>query len=84
MKWEKEFLRLAGFLLLCRYQVIHGRKCTEVRGHVKAETPRLFMEISYLGMQDSALEMDLLLKEVRRDTNHLVQRQATGRLKQLH
>ena len=44
-KWEREFLKLAGFLLLSRYQVIHGKKCTEVRGYVAVASPRLFLEV---------------------------------------
>lgn len=52
---EKEFFRLAGFFLLSRYQLM-GNETSEF-GYTN---DLAMLELSYLGMQDSALEMQLL------------------------
>ena len=65
-KWESEFFRLAGFMLLSRYQVVNGEVCTEHHGHSTDTTKLLFHQLSYVGYKDSIGEMKLLLKEVRR------------------
>ena len=62
LQQEKEFFKLAGFMLFSRYQVVSGRKLHVVNGHVKPQNPRLFLELSLLGYTDTVIEMELLLK----------------------
>jgi hypothetical protein len=64
MKWEEEFFRLAGFMLLSRYQVVNGEACTEHIGHSRDTSSLLFHQLSYVGYKDAIGEMKLLLMEV--------------------
>jgi hypothetical protein len=60
---EKEFLILAGFMLLCRWQLM-GNDVEVFSGkHYFSVGGRDHIEISLLGYTDSAVEMELLLKE---------------------
>ncbi len=59
MKWEKEFFRLAAFMLLSRNAIFQG-KSLHPKWHAKP--PQKHLEISLLGYTDTVLEMKMLLK----------------------
>jgi len=61
LQHEKEFFKLAGFMLLCRFQLYNGYQCTHIRGHTKNNVEPLFTQMSYLGYSDSKGEIRLLL-----------------------
>ena len=65
VKFEREFFKLAGFMLLSRYQLIHCKQCTGVHGHSDNRDRVRFMQMSYLGYADSREEMILLCKEMK-------------------
>jgi hypothetical protein len=56
-KHQREFFRLAGVYLACRLCVMGG----EVVGHQKGP-----LDFELLGMKDHAIEMRLLIEEVRK------------------
>jgi hypothetical protein len=66
MNWEREFFKLAGFMLLSRFQIMHGRECTRIRGHATRENVEHFHGMSCIGYVDSVEEMRLILKERRK------------------
>jgi hypothetical protein len=66
LKQEREFFRLAGFMLLSRYQVVNGGVCTEHKGHSRDSKKLLFHQLSYVGYKDSIGEMAMLLKECKK------------------
>jgi hypothetical protein len=61
--FEKVFFKLAGFMLLARFQVIHDCTCTGHYGHSTADQQPLFSQLSYLGYTDAAAEMHLMCIE---------------------
>lgn len=66
LQQEKEFFKLAGFMLLARFQVVNGTSCIEdFPGHSQDNTKLLYHQLSYLGYKDAIGEMCLLLKEVK-------------------
>ena len=69
-KWETEFFKLAGFMLMCRFQVVHGEMCTYHKGHQRKTTKLIFHQLSYVGYKDSIGEMNIMLKEMKGDTNN--------------
>ena len=62
-KQEVEFLKLAGFMLLCRWQLM-GNETEEWAGKSPWRNKRFYMEMSYLGYTDTVAEMKLFLKEL--------------------
>jgi hypothetical protein len=73
LEFQREFFKLAGFMLLSRYQLMNGRKCTEVRGHASNEKLLLFMQLSYVGYADSKGEMKMLCEEYKYEIRHCCQ-----------
>jgi hypothetical protein len=63
--WEREFLKLAGFMLLARYQLVNGISCTYVKGHTRSGKEPLYTQMSYLGYKDTIAEMHLITIEMR-------------------
>ena len=61
--WERGFFKIAGFMLLSRYQVMNGVACTKVKGHTREDNPKQFHEMSMIGYVDSVEEMRLILEE---------------------
>jgi hypothetical protein len=61
--WERGFFKIAGFMLLSRYQVMNGMTCTKVRSHIEIDNPKQFHEMSMIGYVDSVEEMRLILEE---------------------
>jgi hypothetical protein len=55
--WEREFLKLAGVWLACRWTVLGG----QIPGCVEARGP---LELQILGMVDHAWELRLLIEEL--------------------
>jgi hypothetical protein len=66
---EIEFFKLAGFMLLARFQVSNGYTCVEVEGHATDTSKILYHQSSYVGYKDSIAEMKLLLKEFNPSTS---------------
>jgi hypothetical protein len=61
---EKEFFKLAGFMLMGRFQVMNATVCTEHKGHATTKHGLIFHQLSYVGYNDAAKEMQLILQEV--------------------
>lgn len=51
--WEKEFFKLAAFMLRCKLQYLSLRR-----------KEQLYIELTLLGYTDTVIEMQLLLEEV--------------------
>jgi hypothetical protein len=64
---QREFFKLAGFMLLSRFQVYWGYPCTRIRGHARENDKILFGQLSYLGYSDAKGEMRLILLELRKN-----------------
>ena len=60
---EREFFKLAGFMLLARFQVMNAQVCTKHKGHAKTKHGLIFQQLSFVGYNDTAKEMQLILQE---------------------
>ena len=60
---EKEFFKLAGFMLMSRFQVMNAAVCTKHKGHAKTKHGLIFHQLSFVSYNDTAKEMQLILQE---------------------
>ena len=60
---ERKFFKQAAFMLLSRFQVMNGAICTKHKGHAEVKHGLIFHQLSFVGYNDSAKEMQLMLKE---------------------
>jgi hypothetical protein len=62
LQHEREFFKLAGFMLLARFQVMWDLQCCHLPGHIKPNQQPAFAQMSYLGYSDNKWSMRLLLE----------------------
>jgi hypothetical protein len=62
IEWEREFFRLAGFMLMSRFRVVNGYSCTKHIGHEQDNRKVIFHQLSYTGYKDAIGELNLMCR----------------------